>query len=136
MVLIGSGNVEINGQPAARMTSLMLHAAGRLVNGSPNVWIGGPDAAAILDPSKAIAACAALAATRHTPGRKRQSYGNCGIESWRAYINQQRAAQGLPPLTEDQLMGARAQQQGRRQVRPGAPVEVRRERSGHPSGHA
>jgi uncharacterized Zn-binding protein involved in type VI secretion len=44
------------------------------------------------------------AAKTRTSGGTDQSYGNCGLESWRNVINKQRAAQGLPAVTEDELL--------------------------------
>src|SRR5580700_3468594 len=103
-IVMGAATVKIHGQPAARMTDKTMHG-GLISFGSGNVMIGGPTAGVTLgDPDAAAKDCAALAATRHTPGSPHQSYGNCGIEAWRAIINRQRAADGLPPLTEDDAL--------------------------------
>jgi uncharacterized Zn-binding protein involved in type VI secretion len=103
-IVTGAATVKVGGQPAARLSDKTMHG-GVVAVGAGNVMIGGPTAGVTLgDPAAAAKDCAALADTRHTPGRRGQSYGNCGIEAWRAIINRQRAADGLPPLTEDDAM--------------------------------
>jgi uncharacterized Zn-binding protein involved in type VI secretion len=106
MIVTGAELVLVNGLPAARLTDKTMHQpAGTIVTGSPNVFIGGPTVGVTLGGGEsAKKACAAVAATRHTPGSRQQSYGNCGLESWRSAINAERAKRGLPPLTEDQLL--------------------------------
>jgi uncharacterized Zn-binding protein involved in type VI secretion len=103
-LVTGSGTVTVRSKPAARVTDKSMHK-GAVMVGSLNVKIGGPTVGVMLgDPDAAEQDCAALAATRHTPGQTRQSYGNCGIEASRAAINRARAARGLPPMTEDEAL--------------------------------
>ncbi len=105
-IVTGAELVLVDGLPAARMTDKTMHQPpGTIVTGSPNILIGGPTVGVTLGGVQSSkAACAAAAATRHTPGSPRQSYGNCGLEAWRSAINKQRAARGLPPVTEDELL--------------------------------
>jgi uncharacterized Zn-binding protein involved in type VI secretion len=105
-IVTGAELVLVNGLPAARMTDKTMHQPpGTIITGSPDVLIGGPTVGVTLGGGEsAKRACAAVAATRHKPGSRQQSYGNCGLEAWRSAINKQRAARGLPPLTEDQLL--------------------------------
>lgn len=102
MILTGSGTVRINSKLAARAHDLTTDGA--IILGSDNVMIGGPRigvTAGSADAQKR--ACQAAAGTRAS-GSTSQSYGNCGLESWRNVINKQRAAQGQPPVTEDELL--------------------------------
>lgn len=105
-IVTGAGDVLVDGLPAARETDKTMHPPpGMIITGSTDILIGGPTVGVTLGGSAAAkAACAAAAATRHTPGRARQSYGNCGLEAWRSAVNKERAARGLPPLSEDELM--------------------------------
>jgi uncharacterized Zn-binding protein involved in type VI secretion len=122
-VVTGSGTVTVNSQPAARATDKTMHQ-GILLGGSGNVFIGGPTAGATLgNPAAGNAECEAVAASRHTPGAKRQSYGNCGLEAWRSIINRQRVAAGKPPLSEDDLL-RRAQDLGAAGKNPAEPWAI------------
>ena len=105
-ITTGAGTVFVNGKLAARVGSKTLHPpSGEIIEGSSNVFIGGPAGGATLgDPDAGTAACQAAMSTRHTPGKTQQSYGNCAVESWRIIINRGRAAKGLPPISEDDLL--------------------------------
>jgi uncharacterized Zn-binding protein involved in type VI secretion len=100
-IVSGSGSVLINGAPASRATDRTTD--GIILVGSFDVLIGGPTVGMAGAIGAQTDACQAAAATRKS-GSTRQSYGNCGLESWRNAINAQRAATGLPPLTEDELL--------------------------------
>jgi uncharacterized Zn-binding protein involved in type VI secretion len=122
-IVTGSGTVTVGSLPAARLTDKTMHQ-GAVVLGAANVMIGGPTVGATLgSPGAGKQECAALAATRHTPGQKHQSYGNCGIEAWRSIINRQRAARGEPALTEDQAL-QRAQDLGAAGKDPAKPWAI------------
>jgi uncharacterized Zn-binding protein involved in type VI secretion len=97
----GATSVRVNSLPLARMGDAT--GDGVLVAGSANVLVGGPSATiagAIADQTDA---CKAAAKTRSS-GKTSQSYGNCPLESWRNVINHARAAKGLGPVTEDELL--------------------------------
>jgi len=101
-IVTGSGTVNINGLPAARIDDLT--SDGGVVGGSKDVFIGGPRAGATLGRTDLCTrACEAAAVSRHNPG-KSQSFGNCGLEAWRQVINLRRAARGENPMTEDDLI--------------------------------
>ena len=106
-LVTGSGSVTVNSQPAARMSDKTMHR-GLVVLGSGDVVIGGPTVGATLGNKKAgTACCESMAAGRDpasetgiTPGARKQSYSNCGIESSRQIIN---TATGKK-LTEGELL--------------------------------
>ncbi len=115
-VISGSSTVLINGSPAARATDTTTD--GIVVIGSFDVLIGGPTAGLAGAVGAQKDACQAAAGTRSS-GSTAQSYGNCGLETWRNLINKERAAKGLPPMTEDQLLDEQ-QKSGRAANAPGA----------------
>lgn len=100
-IVTGSSTVEINGKLAARKTDKTMHPPpGEIVEGSPNVEIGGGAAGVTLgNPDAGRIACQNAAAGR-TSGATQQSYQNCGIESSRQIINQATGGN----MTEDALL--------------------------------
>lgn len=102
LVVTGSGTVTINSRPAARAGDLTTDGA--IFGGSGNVVIGGPRTGVTAGNFEAQKVACQNAAKTRTSGGTDQSYGNCGLESWRNVINKQRAAQGLPAVTEDELL--------------------------------
>ena len=102
LVVTGSGTVTINSRPAARAGDLTTDGA--IFGGSANVVIGGPRTGVTAGSFEAQKVACHNAAKTRTSGGTDQSYGNCGLESWRNVINKQRAAQGLPAVTEDELL--------------------------------
>jgi uncharacterized Zn-binding protein involved in type VI secretion len=101
-VVTGSGTVIVNGKPAVRLSDVTFHA-GSVIDGAPNVVIGGPRVGAGIVDDEAIKSCEKDATSRHRPGLQ-QSYENCGLESIRAIINRDRRARGLPTITEDEFL--------------------------------
>jgi uncharacterized Zn-binding protein involved in type VI secretion len=101
-IVTGSGTVRINSQPAARAHDYTTDGA--IVLGSSNVMIGGPRAGATAGSVAAQKQACQNAASSRSSGSTGQSYGNCGLESWRNVINKRRAERSLPPVTEDELM--------------------------------
>lgn len=99
----GSGTVRVNGRPVAHFGSKTTHG-GTLLTGSPSVFIGGPDVTVVGPVGDGTASCAAAAATRDPPGKKTQSKGNCGLETMRQMLNAKRAREGLPPITEKEML--------------------------------
>jgi hypothetical protein len=83
------------------------------------VLIGGPTIGMAGAVHAQTAACENASKTRAGNSRT-QSTGNCGLESWRNLINRERAAQGLPAMTEDELI-AEAQRNGWAGDHPGKP---------------
>jgi uncharacterized Zn-binding protein involved in type VI secretion len=103
-LVTGAATVTVNSKPAARLSSTTMHG-GAVAVGSSDVLIGGPSAGTTLgNPGAGKAACGEAKKTRHIPGSSTQYYGNCALEAWRTVINRERAAEGLPPVTEDELL--------------------------------
>ena len=99
----GSATVLANGLPVAHLGSRTRHG-GAVLLGSPNVWVGGPDTTLVGPIGAGTQSCKAMAQTRHTKGQRGQSYGNCALETMRGMLNAHREQQGLPPITEDEML--------------------------------
>lgn len=96
LAVSGASTVQYHGEFASRAFDDSSHG-GKLVIGSRNVVIGGPQGMGAIGAGKG--ACQAMAAGR-TSGQARQSYGNCVLESARQLI---RRATGNK-VTEDELL--------------------------------
>lgn len=88
-IVTGSGTVEIDGLPAARIDDRTMHPPpGRITGGSPDVLIGGPTVGVRLGGADAGGDACKSAATGRESHSTKQTYNNCGVESARQIINQ------------------------------------------------
>lgn len=120
-VTTGAELALVRGKLMARVDSHTMHG-GLVVDGSPNVFVGGASGGGTVGGGEqAQAECAALAATRNPPAgmtypawhpkagqqippnQPDQSGENCGPEAARALINRRRRQQGQPPISEERL---------------------------------
>jgi len=101
-IVTGSGTVHINSQPAARASDLTTDGA--ILLGSTNVRVGGPRTGATIGSAAAQKRACQEAANTRASGKTKQSWGNCGLESWRNLVNKQRAERGQPPVTEAEML--------------------------------
>ena len=102
-VITGAATVRVNGLPVARRGDFTVHG-GAVMNGSPNVVVGGPTVGGGTGASAAgDSMCKQLAAGRAS-GSTRQSFGNCGLESVRVLIARQSAKDGRPVPSENELL--------------------------------
>ncbi len=99
-IVTGASTVWVGGRLAARLTDKTMHGRGIMIGLSPNVLIGGPTGgAAVGGASQGGDEACRLAAVGRASNSKRQTYGNCGIESARQILNHARSSD----LTENGL---------------------------------
>lgn len=96
LVMTGASTVQVHGEFASRVFDDSSHG-GKLVIGSRNVVIGGPQGMGAVGAGKST--CQAMAAGRAS-GKTKQSYGNCVLESARQIL---RRATGKN-VTEEELL--------------------------------
>lgn len=104
IIATGSMTVLVNSRPAARLSDLTAHhPSNRIVEGSSDVFIGGPTVSG--NPMAGKEACERAARTRSSKDGKpnyNQHHNNCGIESVRQIVNYFVD----PTVTEEQLLAA------------------------------